>query len=186
MKGVCPMHPAKKTAVIMIDLINDFEFKHGDELFKQTVTILPNLLQLKEYARKNNFPIIYVNDHYKLWQADLQRIYKHCSNKKNEAYLRKIGPHESDYFLIKPKHSAFHQTALQALLFELGVRHLILTGVAGNICVLFTANDAYMREYDLSVPRDGIASNDRQDNEYALKMMQNVLKANTTPISKYE
>lgn len=180
------MHPQNKTAVIMIDVINDFNFKHGDQLLSHTEKIVPQLLLLKKYARKNNFPIIYVNDHYKLWQADLQRIIKHCKNHKNEMILHHLAPDASDYFLIKPKHSAFHQTALQALLFELGIKHLILCGLAGNICVLFTANDAYMREYSLSVPRDGIASNDTNDNDYAIKMMQNVLKANTTPISNYE
>ncbi|MCY7801764.1 cysteine hydrolase family protein, partial [Bacillus haynesii] len=86
----------------------------------------------------------------------------------------------SDYFLIKPKHSAFYGTALETLLHELHVDHLIITGVAGNICVLFTANDAYMREYDITIPRDCIASNNEKDNEYALTMMENVLFANIT------
>ncbi|KGP71428.1 isochorismatase family cysteine hydrolase [Pontibacillus yanchengensis] len=179
-------HP-KQTAIIIIDMINDFNFKHGQRLFKQTETILPNILHLKSYAKKRNFPIIYVNDHYKLWQADLKRIYSKCRNSQNQHMLDQIMPHEEDeeYFLIKPKHSAFHQTALQALLSELSVNHLILTGIAGNICVLFSANDAYMREYEISVPSDGIASNDPKDNEYALKMMENVLGAETTPICEF-
>ncbi|MYL34402.1 isochorismatase family protein [Pontibacillus yanchengensis] len=179
-------HP-KHTAIIIIDLINDFKFKHGQQLFKQTENILPNILHLKSYAKKHNHPIIYVNDHYKLWQADLKRIYLKCRNNQNQHMLDQIMPNESEeeYFLIKPKHSAFHQTALQALLSELHVHHLILTGIAGNICVLFSANDAYMREYDISVPSDGIASNDPKDNEYALTMMKNVLGANITPIREF-
>lgn len=174
----------KKTAILFIDLINDFEFQHGPSLLKECYTMLPNILRLKAYANKHNLPIIYINDHYKLWQADLNRIINQCTTDQNKAFLEQIAPTESDYFLIKPKHSAFHQTALQALLVELNVNHLIISGVAGNICVLFTANDAYMREYTLHVPSDCIASNDVEDNIYALKMMKNVLKADISPIHK--
>jgi nicotinamidase-related amidase len=59
-----------------------------------------------------------------------------------------------------------------------------MTGIAGNICVLFSANDAYMREYRLHIPHDCIASNDDHDNANALKMMENVLKANITSFSE--
>ncbi len=180
------MHPQNQTAVLIVDMINDFQFSHGEALLAQTKKMLPNIIQLKQYAKDHHFPIIYVNDHYNLWRADLQRIYKKCLNDQNQDLLDQIVPHETDYFLIKPKHSAFHQTALQALLYELGIKHLIITGIAGNICVLFTANDAYMREYTLSVPKDGIASNDDQDNTYSLRMMQNVLKADVTPISHFQ
>ena len=70
---------------------------------------------------------------------------------------------------------------LNTLLHQLKVDTLILTGIAGNICVLFTANDAYMREYKLLVPEDCIASNNDHDNQYALTMMENVLKAGYKP-----
>jgi nicotinamidase-related amidase len=65
------------------------------------------------------------------------------------------------------------------------VKTLFLTGIAGNICVLFTANDAYMREYNLYIPKDCIASVDDQDQNYALKMMENVLKANIDFSTEY-
>ena len=53
----------------------------------------------------------------------------------------------------------------------------MLCGIAGNNCVLFTANDAYMRGFRLIVPPDGIASNTLEENEYALQQMRTVLKA---------
>ncbi|KGX93647.1 isochorismatase [Pontibacillus halophilus JSM 076056 = DSM 19796] len=174
------------TAFVLVDLINDFKFSHGEVLLRHTELIVPNILKLKTFAAKNSIPIIYVNDHYQLWKADLQSILAKCQTEQNKEYLQQIQPNESDYFLIKPKHSAFHQTALQALLAELQVRQVILSGVAGNICVLFTANDAYMRDYELFIPHDAIASVDEQDNAYALRMMHNVLKADTSPTEKYE
>lgn len=60
------------------------------------------------------------------------------------------------------------------------MNRLIITGIAGNICVLFTANDAYMREYSITIPKDCTASNNDEDNDFALTMMENVLFAEIT------
>ena len=88
-----------------------------------------------------------------------------------------LQPEESDYFVLKPKHSGFFATTLETLLRYLGTRRLIITGVAGNFCVLFTANDAYMRDYDLLIPADCVASNTKQENRQALELMRKFLKA---------
>ncbi len=183
-KGVEAVNDSK-TALIIIDMINDFQFNHGNMLAKQAKVIAANIRELKQFLMSKGVPIIYVNDHYQLWKADLQKIISHCTNEKSSPILQCIQPQENDYFLIKPKHSIFYGTALNMLLAELNVETLILCGVAGNICVLFSANDAYMREYRLIVPSDCIASNVIEDNEFALKMMRNVLKADTSPYKEY-
>jgi nicotinamidase-related amidase len=82
---------------------------------------------------------------------------------------------------LKPKHSGFFSTTLDTLLEYLGVRAVVLTGIAANICVLFTANDAYMRDLHLAVPCDCVASNTEEENRYALDQMGKVLKADTRP-----
>ncbi len=110
----------------------------------------------------------------------IKNIQQECTNERSKDIITKIAPVDADYFLIKPKHSAFYETALHTLLTELQVRHIIITGIAGNICVLFTANDAYMREYSITIPKDCIASNSDEDNEFALTMMENVLFAEIT------
>jgi nicotinamidase-related amidase len=86
-------------------------------------------------------------------------------------------PEEDDYFVLKPKHSGFYSTSLDLLLKHLGARTLILAGIAGNNCVLFTANDAYMRDFNLIVPSDCSVSQSEEDNKNALKQMEKVLKA---------
>lgn len=174
-----------KPALIIIDIINDFQFQYGEELSKQTTNIAQNIHRLKHYMHQNNYPVIYVNDHYQLWQADLEKILKKCTNHLSKPILSLLQPENCDYFLIKPKHSIFYGTALNMLLDELQVDTLILTGIAGNICVLFSANDAYMREYNLIVPSDCIASNIQEDNDFALKMMKNVLQAKTVEHTHY-
>ena len=171
--------------LIIIDIINDFQFQHGEALSKQTTNIVQNIYQFKRYMYQHNHPVIYVNDHYQLWQANLEKILKKCTNPLSQPILSLLRPADEDYFLIKPKHSIFYGTALNMLLDELQVDTLILTGIAGNICVLFSANDAYMREYNLIIPSDCIASNVKEDNDFALKMMKNVLQANTAEHTDY-
>ncbi|CAG9623548.1 isochorismatase family cysteine hydrolase [Sutcliffiella rhizosphaerae] len=165
------------TALLIIDIINDFQFKHGETLAEKTLAISPQIVALKHYMYDKGLPVIYINDHYKLWQADYGKIIEKCRNALSGKIIDELQPRDKDYFLIKPKHSAFYGTALHTLLSQLKIKKLILTGIAGNICVLFTANDAYMREFELVIPKDGVASADDQDNHYALRMMENVLKA---------
>lgn len=169
-------------ALLIIDMINNFDFSNGEVLAKKTLPIAKNIQKLKEQFTKEKLPIIYINDHYNLWQADVTRIINHCENSLSQEIIKIIKPKPDDLFLIKPKHSAFFGTALNTLLYQLNVRFLVITGIAGNICVLFTANDAYMREYSIHVPHNAIASADDQDNEYSLKMIKNVLKGKIDPI----
>ncbi|WP_191559265.1 isochorismatase family cysteine hydrolase [Metabacillus idriensis] len=174
------MEKKDSCALLIIDMINNFKFKHGEVLAEQANQVSEQILELKKKMQQKNYPIIYINDHYKLWQADFQKISEKCTNDLSRPIIEKLYPDETDFFLIKPMHSAFYGTALNMLLDNLYIKHLILKGIAGNICVLFSANDAFMRGYKLSVPSDCIASNDKEDNEYALRMMENVLKADTS------
>jgi pimeloyl-ACP methyl ester carboxylesterase len=87
----------------------------------------------------------------------------------------------SDYFVLKPKHSGFYDTTLETLLESLAIRRVIVTGMAGNICVLFTANDAYMRGLRVIAPSDCIVSNTPEDNAHALRQIAIVLKGRLTP-----
>jgi nicotinamidase-related amidase len=168
-------------ALIIIDMINNFDFSHGPILAEKALLIAKPIKELKKQFNKHNLPVIFMNDHYNLWQADFNKIIDYCRNDYSQPIFDTLLPNDDDYFLIKPKHSAFYETSLTILLNHLKVNTLILTGIAGNICVLFTANDAYMREYPIYVPRDCITSVDDQDNHFALTMMENVLKAKTNP-----
>src|SRR6188472_90160 len=95
-----------------------------------------------------------------------------------------LRPEENDYFVLKPKHSGFFSTTLETLLRYLETQTLILTGIAGNFCVLFTANDAYMRDFNLFVPLDCTVSNSKKENDSALALMRKFLKADTRPSAR--
>ncbi|MGJ9460261.1 isochorismatase family cysteine hydrolase [Oceanobacillus sp. CF4.6] len=170
------------TAVIFVDIINDFDFDGGEDLYLHTKAILPNLIKLRKYAKENDLPIIYVNDHYDLWQADFRKIINKCTNGKSSEIIEALAPDDKDYFLIKPQHSTFFQTPLQSLLIELERNYLIMAGIAGDICILFSAQDAYMYKYQLRIPKNCMASEQEQNNDYALYLMRSVMDADITPI----
>jgi nicotinamidase-related amidase len=138
---------------------------------------------LKEQARRAEIPVIYVNDNFGKWQSDFNKLLNHCleDDVRGKPIAELLRPETEDYFVLKPKHSGFFSSTLDTLLDYLQAKTLILTGVAGNICVLFTANDAYMRDFNLVIPADCVASNLPEDNEHALGIMQTVLKADTRP-----
>jgi nicotinamidase-related amidase len=173
-----------KTALLLIDVINDLEFPEADQMLGAALTMAENLLRLKKRARKAGVPAIYVNDNFGKWKSDFRATIEHClrGNVRGREVTKMLRPQEEDYFVLKPKHSGFFSTTLETLLRYLGSSRLILTGIAGNFCVLFTANDAYMRDYDLIVPPDCTVSNTAEENERALQLMRKFLKAKT-PLS---
>ena len=170
-------------ALVLIDWINDLEFASGAKLLPQALKAAKATAALRERAKQAGVPVIYCNDNFGKWRSDFRSLLEHVL--KDEVRGRSIGellaPDKDDYFVLKPKHSGFHSTSLEVLLAHLGTETLILTGIAGNFCVLFTAQDAYMRDFRLVVPGDCIASEEERDNRHALEHMAKVCKADTSP-----
>jgi nicotinamidase-related amidase len=167
-----------KSALLLIDVINDLDFPKADQLLKYARPMARNLLRLKRRAQKAGVPVIYVNDNFGRWKSDFRRTVEHCTRHGHARDVVKLlRPEESDYFVLKPKHSGFFSTTLETLLRYLETQTLILTGIAGNFCVLFTANDAYMRDFNLFVPSDCTVSNTKKENDSALALMRKFLKA---------
>lgn len=175
-------------ALLLIDVINDFEFEGGDELFKRALPVGENIARLRRRCRDVGVPTIYVNDNFGKWQSDFRKIVSHCreDDVRGKEFVELLIPEEDDYFVLKPKHSGFYCTSLDLLLVHLNATNLILTGIAGNNCVLFTANDAYMRDFKLFIPSDCVVSNTEEANEMALEQMKQVLKASTDPANKLD
>ena len=172
--------------LLLIDVINDMEFPGAEKLVRHAVPMARRLAALKKRARKAGVPSIYVNDNFGRWQSDFHRVVEHCleDGVRGEEVARILQPEEDDYFVLKPKHSAFYATTLDTLLQYLGAKTLILTGIAGNICILFSANDAYMRDFNLIVPSDCVASNTKKENDNALAEIKKVLKGDVRPSAK--
>ncbi|HEY0427193.1 MAG TPA: isochorismatase family cysteine hydrolase [Pyrinomonadaceae bacterium] len=165
--------------LLLIDIISDFEFEDAEKIFKYALPMARKIADLKNKAKAHKIPCVYVNDNFGRWQSDFKKLLEHALDKSNRgAEIAEIlQPDEDDYFVLKPKHSGFYSTTLDILLDYLGCRTLIITGIATNICVLYTANDAYMRDFNLLVPGDCVAANEASENEDTLKYIEKYLKA---------
>ncbi len=173
-------------ALLLIDLINDLEFPCNELLVRQAPRLAKRIATLKKRARAAGIPVIYVNDNFGKWQSDFQKQVQHCLNDgvPGQVLAEKLKPGADDYFVLKPKHSGFFSTTLDTVLRYLGAHTLILAGIAGDRCVLFTANDAFLREFRVVVPADCVMSNDARQNQQALKLMARVLEADIRPSPK--
>jgi len=174
-----------KTALLLVDVINDFEFPGGGDLFSRALPAARCLRRLKRRTKRAGIPVIYANDNFGRWQSDFRAQVDHCLNDgvRGEEVVKLLLPDEDDFFVLKPKHSGFFASSLGLLLGYLGVETLIIAGFAGDICVLYTVNDAYMRDFHLIIPADCIASETPEGNRHALAHMRRYLRART-PDSK--
>jgi nicotinamidase-related amidase len=166
-------------ALVIIDVINDLQFPGGERLLRYALPMAERLAALKRRAKAAGVPVIYANDNFGRWKSDFRRILERCLQRgvRGRPVAERLAPDDDDYFVLKPKHSAFFATTLDMLLRYLGVQTVILTGLTGNSCVLFTASDAYMRDFHLVVPADCVASIEPRDNRRALEHMRTTLHA---------
>ncbi|WP_322964785.1 cysteine hydrolase family protein [Sphingomonas fuzhouensis] len=168
-------------ALIIIDMINDLDFEGGEDLREPAEAAARRIVALRDAADGAGVPVIYVNDNFGHWHSERSSIVEHCDREDSpgRALIATIRPRDSDYFIVKPQFSGFYATNLPVLLPQLGVSRVILTGVAADICVLFTAADAHMREYDLWVPGDTVASESDAHRQWALEIMRHSMCAET-------
>jgi isochorismate hydrolase len=145
--------------------------------------MVKNLVKLRKAFKHRGIPVIYANDNFGKWKSERSQLISECL--KPDCLGRTIAesllPDQDDYFVLKPKHSAFFSTTLDTLLLYLGAKTLVLTGIAGNICVLHTAMDAHIRDYNVIVPEDCVASNSQAENRFALRHLKDVLSTDIKP-----
>jgi len=175
-------------ALLLVDMINPLDFDGGDALCRYALPMADRLADFKRRTKAAGIPAIYVNDNFGRWQSDFNRLVDHCTRDGvlGKPIVEKLLPEEEDFFVLKPRHSGFFSTSLGTLLNYLGVKTTIITGMATDICVLFTANDAYLSEYQVIVPRDCVAAEQERYNDEALDLMARVLKADTTPSTELD
>ena len=168
---------SSKTALLILDMISDFEFEDGARLCRAALPVATRISKLKQRAARAGVPVIYVNDNRGRWRSDFAAHVRRAvaEGSRGASVARLLAPAPTDYCILKPKHSAFYATVLGTLLEHLDVSRLILTGVTAHQCVLFTANDAYVRDLELFIPRDCMASESQAAAKLALQYFQDVL-----------
>jgi nicotinamidase-related amidase len=165
-------------ALLLIDVINDLEFPRGGALLRHALPAARRIARLKHRCKSLGIPVVYVNDNFGKWRSEFSAVVRRCLREpvRGRPLARLVAPEADDYAVVKPKHSGFYATPLELLLTHLGADALILAGLTGDSCVLFTAADAYLRGHRL-VPGDCVASADRAANRRALFYMRRVLEA---------
>jgi len=137
--------PHRSPAVlILIDVINHFEFRDGEKVLRQALPIAPKLARLKKRAEAAGMSTVFVNDHFGQWRSDISKLLDYCVRPEaiGKRFVKQIQPDKNDYFVLKPMHSGFYQTPLEVLLRYLDASTLILSGLTTNGCIVCTAHDA--------------------------------------------
>jgi len=172
-----------KCALLIVDVFNTFAFEGAEPVIESAERASETIARLIDEAHRRDMPVVYVNDNYGNWQWERADLIRHMTAPENKgrAIARRLAPREDDYLLFKPQFSAFYATNLPALLPRLGVTRLVVTGIAADICVLFTAADAHMRDYRLWVPEDGVAAGHEDRGRWALEIMRQSMHAEVAP-----
>jgi nicotinamidase-related amidase len=171
-----------RVALVLVDVINDLEFEGGDRLLPQALAMAERLAVLTARARRARVPVIYVNDNFGRWRSDFRTLLERCVREpvRGRPLARALRPRATDYVVLKTKHSAFYATTLELLLRYLETTTLVLTGITGDRCVLFSASDAFMRDFRLWIPADCVASIEPAHNRRALDDMARLFDAELT------
>lgn len=171
------------TALLIVDFLNFLDFPTARSLAPHALRAAHTTARLKTRLRRAGVPAIYANDNFGHWESDIRAIVATCRARggASRQLADLLAPQQGDRSVLKPRHSAFYGTPLGFLLGELGVRRLVLAGVTTDSCIMFTAHDAYVRDYPLWIPADCTAAADPRHARTALDHMRRVLKAATPP-----
>lgn len=156
-----PSTTRHRVALLLVDVINDFDFPESDALLAAASDAVPRIELLVERARRFSVPIVYVNDNFGHWRSDFRATVARCCDpsRPGAALVQRLRPRPEDYFVLKPKQSGFFHTPLEPLLKALGTVTVVICGFAANACVTSTAHDAHMRDLHVVVPWDTTAAN---------------------------
>lgn len=182
--SLAPDNAAGGMALLIIDMISCWDFADSEKLLPGALAIVPAIAAFSQRCRKAGVPVIYANDNLGRWRSDFKALVKWSLERGGAAaaVTSAIRPADQDYFLLKPKQSAFHATPLSLLLQHLHVRTLCMAGVSSDQCIMTSVAEARMRDLDVIVPRDLIASQTPERNAIALAQFKSVYKLRT-PLS---
>jgi nicotinamidase-related amidase len=163
--------------VLLLDVINHFEHEDGEALLRAAEAVAPHIRALIERARAAGVPVVYANDNWGRWRSNLLELLAYARETPGAPIIELLEPQADDYFVLKPAHSGFYETTLTVLLEHLHARSIVLAGWTTDICVLFTAMDAYMRGYRLTIASDAVAAVRPEHTRDALAYAERVLRA---------
>jgi nicotinamidase-related amidase len=170
-----------RTALVVIDMLNTYDFEDADTLAESVGAAVPNIRRLLDRARGEDVPVIYVNDNYGDWNSSIQELWDNAMAGEHPELVEPIKPPDDVSFVIKARHTIFYGTPLEHLLKSQEIGRLVLTGQVTEQCILYSALDAYVREIEVAVPADAVAHIHENLGGAALDMMQRNMDADVSP-----
>ncbi|MGW6486214.1 isochorismatase family cysteine hydrolase [Streptomyces sp. NPDC055056] len=161
-----------KTALIVIDMINTYDHPDVELLLPSVHEALPHAAALLQRARRSEAPVIYVNDNFGEWRSHHGELLDKALAGPHASLVEPLRPDDSSLFIVKARHSIFFETPLSYLLSQQGIDHLVLCGQVTEQCVLYSALDAHIRHFEVTVPRDAVAHIHADLAGAALRMME--------------
>jgi nicotinamidase-related amidase len=170
-----------RTALIVIDMINTYDHEDADLLLPSVREALPAVRGLIDRARREDIPVIYVNDNFGRWRSHHDELLETALAGPHADLVEPVRPDENSLFVVKARHSIFFQTPLEYLLGQEGVGRVVLCGQVTEQCVLYSALDAHLRHLEVAVPRDAVAHIHPDLADAALRMMERNMGAEIAP-----
>ena len=166
-------------------MLKCYRHEDAEKLAPSVADIVEPVAGLISVAQKrDDIDLIYVNDNYGDFTASQDDIVRQALEGERPDLVEPIVPKEGVRFLQKVRHSAFYATALAYVLRQLETKRLILTGQVAEQCILYTALDAYVRHFPVTVPPDAVAHIDADLGKAALRMMEENMRAEVVPADK--
>jgi len=167
--------------LLIVDMISSWDFADADKLARAAIAIAPRIGKLKQRCAGAGVPVIYVNDNRGRWRSEFRELVRGsiAESETGAAIGEHLQPGDDDYSVLKPKHSAFYATPLDLLLRHLRVTRLLIGGVASDQCIVMSAAEAKMRDYDVVVPSDCIADQTPARTARALRHLREALGVDT-------
>ena len=163
---------ARRTAVIVIDMVNDFCKPGGAMVLPGYETLIEPQRALVEAARASGAPVIWVHDeHRRNVRQDREWLKRspHCvEGTWGRDIIDDLGARDDEIHVIKRRYSAFFGTDLDLTLKDSKVDQLVIFGVVTNICVRSTVHDGFFQGYEIVVPRDACAATGPREQESSL------------------
>jgi nicotinamidase-related amidase len=162
----------KKTALIITDMINSYDHPDADKLVKSVEKVLPNIEKLIQRASDEEVTTIYVNDNFGAWNSSREELVEAACDGERGDLIEPIRPAKDTAFVVKARHSAFYETPLEYLLRANEIERVVLVGQTTEQCILYSALDAYIRHFEVAVPRDAVAHIHEHLADASFEMMQ--------------
>jgi nicotinamidase-related amidase len=162
-------------ALLLVDVIKDFEHEDGDRLLASFRQRHPGLVRAVERAREDGATIVYANDNAGKWRSEAPSLIRRALEGKGGELVGAIAPRSEDLVVLKPRYSAFDDTPLASLLEDCGVRELTLAGTVTEMCVFQTATDAVRHGFEVAVQADACATVDEVHEALALSYLEQVV-----------